>query len=134
MGFQAVLRDQAVRGEMLLRQSLSISQEIDDRALIATGLGRLGIGYWFCGKFKEAHTLISQEIEIRRELGNRGQMAFAFSTLSAITANLGHYAEACTKAEAALNLIKEIGTPWVRSWSLWPPRLYCFGRRRVGRG
>jgi len=58
LGRIAIHRMEFEEAERLHRESLAISQEGDDRASIAHGLGTLGLTLVRNGKFTEGHSLL----------------------------------------------------------------------------
>jgi len=106
-------------GEQLLRRSLAIWRELDDRTGLASGLNQLGTALVLLGTFDESQAMFEENLAICRDLGLRFGMAWAETWLGFAELHQGHYARAGAQAQTALALGREIDDQPTIGRSLW---------------
>ena len=120
LGFSATLRGEGETSERVLRQSLAIHRESDDKAATANNL--IGLVYDLGhnqGQFNEAYDLLEEASNIIQDLGIPRLMAIAKASLSWVQRHRGHYDAAHILGEISLNLGKELNEPGIVSYALW---------------
>jgi tetratricopeptide (TPR) repeat protein len=104
----------------MLRQSLTIHRELDDKAAIADDLLSLAhdLGQ-NQGRFDEAYTLLEEASMLTQDLGLLSLLAVIKGSLSWIVRHQGHYDAAYNLGEICLGLGRELNEPSVTSYGLW---------------
>jgi predicted ATPase len=85
---------------------------------IARALGAAGRLAYYLGDRPAARTAFEQSLAISREIGDKKEMAFAFSNLGSLSFDQGDISTARSMWEWALALHREIGDKWGIGWSL----------------
>ncbi|MEU8285163.1 tetratricopeptide repeat protein, partial [Micromonospora sp. NPDC048905] len=87
------------------------TEELGNRAGMASSHGQLGILAHLRGDYAEADRRYQQSLTIDEELGNRAGMASSISELATLRTEAGGFAEAVTLHCQALAIRLEIGVP-----------------------
>ncbi|WP_315217954.1 tetratricopeptide repeat protein, partial [Actinomyces dentalis] len=91
------------------QQSLTIFEELGDRAGMATTHHQLGILAQDRGDHDTAHKLYEQSLHIKKELGDRAGMATTHGQLGVLAHDQSHYDTAHTYYQRALTIFEELG-------------------------
>lgn len=97
------------KANQLLRQSVSLCREDDDRPRLGYSLSRLGYGLSMEQSFAEAEACYQESLEIFREMGHRGNMAVLYIRLGNLCNDPVDYPKAQKYYEMAIYLLREIG-------------------------
>jgi len=108
------------RSERSARQNLSqvlfnLRHTIGDR----NAQGDLVMVLLGLGKFSEAHALAKENLAICKELGFKGDLAYALCILGFARLHHGGYEQARAHAEGCIALARETGYQWGVGFSLW---------------
>ena len=93
----------------LWEQSLSIDQEIGDRAVEGTTLNNIGEIYRAQGEYDKALPLYEQSLAIHREVGNRAVEGTTLNNIGEIYRAQGEYDKALPLYEQSLAIHQEVG-------------------------
>lgn len=96
----------------LYRESLSISEEIDDQEHTAAAYASLADIATALGEFDEGHGLYEKSLSIYREINHLSGVVRALSGLGSIAFERGDDAEARRLYQESLSLSREIGDQW----------------------
>jgi tetratricopeptide (TPR) repeat protein len=119
MGFIMMLRGRAETGESLLRQGLTIRQEMDDKATTVRTFTFLSTGFIIHGRFTEAHDIAAEQMKLSQDLGNRPMIAHSQARLTDANGYLGRYELARRQGHMSLKLFREINDLRGVSYALW---------------
>jgi predicted ATPase/class 3 adenylate cyclase len=97
------------RAEMLARQSLSLSQELEETRGISDALFLLGTIIWMRGKVAEAVSLSEERVRLMRQGGEPGELAVALSYLADHVSMHGDYSRGQALYVEALALFRQTG-------------------------
>jgi predicted ATPase/DNA-binding NarL/FixJ family response regulator len=117
LGYTLVLQGRLARARTCVRESLATARRLRDGAFTAQSLYTLGFIEAERGEHAAAEPFLAESVALARE-ASRLMLSFALLTHGLaryIAANLDG-ARLCL--EEALALGGELGTPWVRAWSL----------------
>ncbi|QBS40383.1 tetratricopeptide repeat protein [Nocardia sp. CS682] len=109
LGVLAQRRGDYAEAQRLYQQSLTIKEELGDRAGMATGYGQLGVLAHDRGDYAEAELRLQQAVTIFEELGSRAGMATGFHQLGTLAQDRGDYAEAERLYQQSLTIKEELG-------------------------
>jgi predicted ATPase/DNA-binding SARP family transcriptional activator len=106
LGAIALLQGQ-LEGERLVRESIAIYQEIDDRVSMASSYFITSMALMTLGAFDEAHALLEETIAVFRATGIPSDVADVLQ--SGVKMHLGRYGEGRAQAEDGLGAAQETG-------------------------
>jgi predicted ATPase/class 3 adenylate cyclase len=109
VGTLALLQDDYDRAEVLLRESLALFREMEDRLGIARSLRTLGSLAWARSSYSEARSLLEEALATYKELGDKKDMAYTREILARVFTAQGDYAGARALHEANLLLYSALG-------------------------
>jgi predicted ATPase len=102
------------RIEVVAKQSLTLSRELEDTCGIAESLGSLAAAAWLRGKIVEAVSLHEEQVRLLRQVGEPGEVAEALFPLAEHVSSRGEYARGQALFEEALQLFRQAGNElWV---------------------
>jgi len=102
------------RIEVVAKQSLALSRELEDTCGIAESLGSLAAAAWLRGKIVEAVSLHEEQVRLLRQVGEPGEVAEALFPLAEHVSTHGEYARGQALFEEALALFRQAGNElWV---------------------
>ena len=91
------------------QQALTIEEQLDDRAGMASTYGQLGVLAQDRGDYDTAHNLYEQSLHIKEQLGDRAGMAKTYHNLGILSQDRGDYDTAHNQYQQALAILKELG-------------------------
>ncbi|HEU0000743.1 MAG TPA: adenylate/guanylate cyclase domain-containing protein [Ktedonobacteraceae bacterium] len=97
------------RIEVVARQSLVLSRELEDTCGIADSLGLLAAAAWLRGKIVEAVSLHEEQVRLLRQVGEPGEIASALFDWAEQVSSLGEYDRGQALFEEALQLFRQAG-------------------------
>ena len=97
------------KAETIYKESLQVSEEIGDRAGIASSWGVLGDIERNRGNWDAAEALYRQSLQVREEIGDRAGMASSWGLLGDIERNRGNWDAAEALYRQQLQVREEIG-------------------------
>jgi len=109
LGIIAQLRGDYQQAEERYRASLTISEELGDRAGIATAYHQLGMIAELRGDYQQAEERYRASLTIKEELGNRAGIANSYGQLGIIAQLRGDYQQAEERYRASLTISEELG-------------------------
>ncbi|MCW8382093.1 tetratricopeptide repeat protein [Streptomyces justiciae] len=109
LGLIAQLRGDYQQAEERYRASLTINEELGDRAGIATSYHQLGIIAELRGDYQQAEEHCRASLTIKEELGNRAGIATSYGQLGLIAQHQGDYQQAEERYRASLTINEELG-------------------------
>ncbi|MEU8285164.1 tetratricopeptide repeat protein, partial [Micromonospora sp. NPDC048905] len=109
LGVVAQRRGDYAEAERRYLQSLTINEELGDRAGMASSFHQLGILAQDRGDYAEADRGYQQSLTIKEELGNRLGMADSYGQLGILAHLRGDYAEAERRYLQSLTINEELG-------------------------
>ncbi|MDT7842566.1 tetratricopeptide repeat protein [Streptomyces justiciae] len=109
LGMIAQLRGDYRQAEERYRASLSISEELGDRANIAIAYHQLGMIAELRGDYRQAEERYRASLTIKEELGDRAGIASTYHQLGMIAQLRGDYQQAEERYRASLTIKEELG-------------------------
>ncbi|MEV0360262.1 tetratricopeptide repeat protein [Nocardia sp. NPDC050697] len=109
LGILAQARGDYSEAERRYQQSLTIEEELGNRAGMARSFHQLGILAQDRGDYSEAERRYQQSLTISEELGDRAGMAGGFHQLGRLVQLRGDYSEAERRYQQALTINEELG-------------------------
>ncbi|MFJ7963578.1 tetratricopeptide repeat protein [Streptomyces sp. NPDC096324] len=109
LGMIAEVRGDYQQAEERYRASLTILEELGDRAGIAASYHQLGRIAQLRGDYAQAKERYRAALTIREELGDRAGIASSYHQLGMIAQERGDYAQAEERYRAALTIKEELG-------------------------
>ena len=102
------------RIEVVARQSLALSRDLEDTCGVAESLGSLANAAWLRGKIVEAISLHEEQVRLLRQVGEPGEVADALFYLAEHVSTHGEYIRGQILFEEALALFRQAGNDlWV---------------------
>ncbi len=117
-GRLARLQGEHAIAQTFYEQSLTISQELDDRAGIAEALNGLGLGANWAGDYTASRALLTQSLALFRELGDKHGMADVLGGLVDLTRVMDDQTTRRAFAEERLVIAREVGDTAMIAWAL----------------
>nr|WP_232541407.1 tetratricopeptide repeat protein [Nocardia bovistercoris] len=109
LGVVSQLRGDHAEAEQQYLRALTISEELGNRAGMATSYHQLGVINQLRGDYTEAEQQYLRALTISEELGNRAGMATSYHQLGVINQLQGDYTEAEQQYQSALTIKLELG-------------------------
>ncbi|MFC0027997.1 tetratricopeptide repeat protein [Micromonospora chaiyaphumensis] len=109
LGIIAQYRGDYAEAERRYQQSLTINEELGNRAGMASSYHQLGMIAQQRGDYAEAERRYQQSLTIKEELGNRADMAASYHQLGILAQRRGDYAEAERRYQQSLTIKEELG-------------------------
>ncbi|NGM12396.1 tetratricopeptide repeat protein [Verrucosispora sp. CWR15] len=109
LGILAQARGDYAEAERRYQQSLTIGEELGDRAGMASSYHQLGNLAYLQGDYAEAERRYQQSLTVNQELGNRAGMAGSYHQLGILAYLQGDYAEAERRYQQSLTVNQELG-------------------------
>ncbi|MDG4831811.1 tetratricopeptide repeat protein [Solwaraspora sp. WMMD1047] len=109
LGILAQARGDYPEAERRYQQSLTIFEELGNRAGAATGYHQLGMLAQARGDYPEAERRYQQSLTIKEELGNRAGAANSYHQLGMLAHDRGDYPEAERRYQQSLTIKEELG-------------------------
>ncbi|MDR7277190.1 tetratricopeptide repeat protein [Catenuloplanes atrovinosus] len=109
LGILAQDRGDYPEAERRYQQSLTIDEELGNRADMATSYHQLGILAQDRGDYPEAERRYQQSLTIKEELGNRAGAATSYHQLGILAQDRGDYPEAERRYQQSLTIFEELG-------------------------
>ncbi|MFF0154529.1 tetratricopeptide repeat protein, partial [Micromonospora sp. NPDC005203] len=109
LGMLAQRRGDYAEAERRYQQSLTIDEELGDRAGMSSSYHQLGMLAQFRGDYVEADRRYQQALTIKEELGDRASMSKSYHQLGIIAQFRGDYVEAERRYQQALTIKEELG-------------------------
>ncbi|MFD1116148.1 tetratricopeptide repeat protein, partial [Sphaerisporangium aureirubrum] len=101
------------------RKSLTIEEEIGNRAGMASSYHQLGMIAQERGEYDQALEWYRKSLTINEELGNRAGMAISFSQIGVLYTQIGRAAEAVVYNLRSLSIREQLGSPQVSTDLYW---------------
>ncbi|MFF5495789.1 tetratricopeptide repeat protein [Streptomyces aquilus] len=111
LGLIAQQRGDYRQAEERYRASLTIDEELGDRAGIATSYHQLGMIAHQRGDYRQAEERYRTALTISEELGDRAGIATSYHQLGMIAQQRGDYRQAEERYRTALTIKEELGDP-----------------------
>jgi tetratricopeptide (TPR) repeat protein len=111
LGMIAELRGDYQQAEERYRASLTIFEELGDRAGIASTYHQLGVIAQLRGNYQQAEERYRASLTIKEELGNRAGIAISYGQLGMLRTEQQRPSEGVPYMLQALALVTEIGSP-----------------------
>ncbi|NHJ48909.1 MAG: tetratricopeptide repeat protein [Asgard group archaeon] len=92
-----------------LKQSLTLSEELQDEFSMADSLNNIGLVYWSKGDFDEAIKYYEQALSISQKLGSERRAAQILTNIGNVYANKGDLDKALEKQQHSLEIKKKLG-------------------------
>ncbi len=106
LGTLALLQGQ-IKGERLVRESITIYQKIGDRAGMANGFYIASMALMTLGAFDEAHSLLDENVAVFKNMGERSDIVAVMQSCAKV--HLGKYKRGRAQAKDGLGVAREIG-------------------------
>jgi predicted ATPase/class 3 adenylate cyclase/uncharacterized protein HemY len=106
------------QARVLLKESLALYREQENKAGIANSLGQLGSLARFQGDYSQAKVLLEESLALFRELGDKFGIAWMLSNLGILARFQGDYSQARVLLEESLILRRKLGDKSGIAWML----------------
>lgn len=109
LGSLAVFQGDVVEAGTLLRESIDVYRELDDRRGSARALNALGLAVAHAGQYEKATSLLEESLDLSRQLEDSERGAVALSNLGFVAAEQGDLVRAKTRYDEALAIFRAAG-------------------------
>jgi len=117
-GILAGVQGDYAAADGLLRESLEVARQLEDKQGAAVSLNALGATARIQGHLAVAHPLLEESLALWRELGDQKAIARALSNLANVVKLQGDFSRARTLCRECLSIFRALGDQNGVAWSL----------------
>lgn len=107
------------QAEVLCREGLALSRELEDTDAIITSLRMLGYVAMEQSNYAAARTLVEEALDLARQVKSSWGIAYALEILAAVAFEQGEYTRAQALIDESLAISRQVGDTWGIGRSLW---------------